>query len=192
MQRLADRISSVFVPVVLAVAGLTLLVWVVSGNPFDDGFTAAVTVLVIACPCALGLATPTALLVDESGQYRSETPPYALAQAVTNARNAGHTAVLVEFDDRPAAVFAVGDTVKPSSNEAVRRLGGLGLSTYPLTGDHRTSAAHVAAEVGIDNVVAEVIPADKASTVRNLQEQGRTVAMVGDGVDDAAALVQDD
>ena len=315
VQRLADRISSVFVPAVLAVAALTYGVWALAGRP-EHGFTAAVAVLVIACPCALGLATPTALLVgtgraaqlgivirsaevlestrridtvvlDKTGtvttgemnvhdvsshyadavplagaleqasehpigraiadhvartgprpwqaapaaaleefanhegigvsgrvngrkvsvgrapsdvgtpdrahdQYRSTSLPFALAQAVHRGREAGRTAVLVELDGRPAAVFSVGDTVKPSSAEAVARLKQLGLETYLLTGDHASAAGHVAAEVGIDHVIAEVLPADKAATIERLRAEGRTVAMVGDGVNDAAALVQAD
>ncbi|MGZ8744904.1 MAG: heavy metal translocating P-type ATPase [Nocardioides sp.] len=315
VQRLADQISSVFVPVVLGVAVLTYALWALLGDA-EGGFTAAVAVLVIACPCALGLATPTALLVgtgraaqlgivirdasvlesarridtvvldktgtvttgemsvhsvdshhadavrlagaleaasehpigraiatyvartgpqpwqaapaqvtdfdahagtgvsgvvdgrrvrvgrapsdvrvprtQERGDYRSETLPYALAQAVVVARDAGLTAVLVEVDDRPVAVFSVGDTVKPSSAAAVRRLHGLGLRTLLLTGDHTTTAQAVAREVGIDEVVAEVMPADKADAVEGLRRQGRRVAMVGDGVNDAAALVRAD
>jgi Cu+-exporting ATPase len=315
VQRLADRVSAVFVPVVLAVAVLTFTVWALLGDP-TSGFTAAVAVLVIACPCALGLATPTALLVgtgraaqlgvvireagvlestrridtvvldktgtvttgrmsvhdvvsrhaeavrlagaleafsehpvaraiaehvartgpqpwqseaprvvdfvneegtgvigvvdgrrvsvgrppsdvtlpagDADGGSRSETLPYALAQAVCTAREAGRTAVLVELDGRPAAVFDVGDTVKDSSADAVRRLRGLGLHPVLLTGDHTTAARAVAATVGIDDVVAEVLPADKAAAVASLRERGRVVAMIGDGVNDAAALVEAD
>jgi Cu+-exporting ATPase len=315
VQRLADRVSAVFVPAVLAVALLTFAGWALLGDP-TSGFTAAVAVLVIACPCALGLATPTALLVgtgraaqlgivireaavlestrrvntvvldktgtvttgrmsvhdvvthhaeavrlagaleassehpvgravaeyvarvgprpwqsaaprvddfanhagsgvsgtvdgrrvrvgrapsgvevpgaDVGGTTRSAVLPYALAQAVVTARAAGRTAVLVDIDDRPAAVFDVGDSVKPTSAEAVRRLRGLGLHPVLLTGDHPTSARAVADEVGIDDVLAEVLPGDKAAAVAELQRAGRTVAMVGDGVNDAAALVQAD
>ena len=315
VQRLADQISSVFVPVVLGVAVLTFAVWALLGDA-ESGFTAAVAVLVIACPCALGLATPTALLVgtgraaqlgivirdasvlesarridtvvldktgtvttgemsvhsvathhadavrlagalesasehpigraiaayvartgpqpwqaappsvsdfesqagigvsglvdgrrvrvgrapaqvsvpvaQERGDLRSESLPFALAQAVTSARDAGLTAVLVEVDDRPVAVFSVGDTVKPSSADAVGHLHALGLRTLLLTGDHTTTAHAVASEVGIDDVLAEVMPADKADAVETLRSRGRRVAMVGDGVNDAAALVRAD
>ncbi|MGZ6784363.1 MAG: heavy metal translocating P-type ATPase [Nocardioidaceae bacterium] len=319
VQRLADRISAVFVPVVLGLAALTYAGWALAGDP-AHGFTAAVAVLVIACPCALGLATPTALLVgtgraaqlgivirdaavlestrrvdtvvlDKTGtvttgqmsvhdvethhaeavrlagalEAASEHPigraiaayvaevgpqpwqaappavtdftnlegvgvsgtvegrrvvvgrapsdigvapmvprspsrsdigtaglPYALADAVSRAREDGLTAVLVEIDDKPAAVFAVGDTVKQTSAEAVRRLRGLGLEPYLLTGDHATTARAVARAVGIDRVIAEVLPQDKAATIERLQAEGHTVAMVGDGVNDAAALVRAD
>ncbi len=315
VQRLADRVSSVFVPVVLGLAVLTFAVWSLAGDP-AGGFTAAVAVLVIACPCALGLATPTALLVgtgraaqlgivireagvlestrrvdtvvldktgtvttgrmsvhevvtlhaeavrlagaleassehpvgravaayvdevgprpwqssaprvedfanhagsgvsgtvdgrpvwvgrapsevalpahDADGATRSEGLPYALAQAVVRTREAGRTAVLVKVDGRPVAVFDIGDTVKATSTDAVRRLRDLGLHPVLLTGDHRATAHAVAREVGIDEVVAEVRPEDKAAAVLALQERGRTVAMVGDGVNDAAALVQAD
>ena len=315
VQRLADRVSAVFVPVVLGLAVATFATWALLGDP-AGGFTAAVAVLVIACPCALGLATPTALLVgtgraaqlgivireagvlestrridtvvldktgtvttgamsvhdvvthhaeavrlagaleassehpvgraiaehaartgpqpwqsgpptvtdftnhegigvsgvvdgrrvhvgrapadvalpsaDANGGTRSETLPYALAQAVCTARQAGRTAVLVELDGRPAAVFDVGDTVKPTSADAVRRLRGLGLHPILLTGDHTTTARAVADAVGVDEVIAEVMPADKAATIAGLRAQGRVVAMVGDGVNDAAALVEAD
>ena len=310
VQRLADRVSAVFVPVVLALAALTFAVWALLGDP-AGGFVAAVAVLVIACPCALGLATPTALLVgtgraaqlgvvirdagvleqtrridtvvlDKTGTvttgrmsvhevvthhaeavrlagaleaysehpvgravaehvartgpqpWQSDAPqvsdfanleglgvagvvqgrrvavgrapsevilptagtpgtlPYALGQAVLTARAAGRTAVLVELDGRPAAVFDVGDTVKETSADAVRRLRGLGLHPVLLTGDHTATAREVARQVGIDEVVAEVMPGDKAAAVSRLREQGRVVAMVGDGVNDAAALVAAD
>jgi Cu+-exporting ATPase len=310
VQRLADRVSAVFVPVVLALAVLTFAVWALLGDP-TGGFVAAVAVLVIACPCALGLATPTALLVgtgraaqlgvvireagvleqtrlidtvvlDKTGTvttgrmtvhevvthhaeavrlagaleassehplgravaehvartgpqpWQSASPqvtdfanhegfgvsgvvdgrrvvvgrapsvitlptadapgslPYALGQAVLTAREAGRTAVLVEIEGRPAAVFDIGDSVKDTSADAVRRLRGLGLHPVLLTGDHATTARAVAAEVGIDEVVAEVMPADKAAAVTRLREEGRVVAMVGDGVNDAAALVAAD
>jgi P-type Cu+ transporter len=118
--------------------------------------------------------------------------PAELLQAVGTARQAGLTAVLVELDDAPVAVISVGDTVKDSSAEAVRRLRGLGLTTYLLTGDHATTAHSVAAAVGVEHVVAEVLPQDKAATVAALQRDGHVVAMVGDGVNDAAALVQAD
>jgi P-type Cu+ transporter len=300
VQRLADRVSAVFVPVVLGLAVLTYAGWAVAGDP-SGGFSAAVAVLVIACPCALGLATPTALLVgtgraaqlgivireasvlestrridtvvlDKTGtvttgrmsvhdvvtrhagavrlagalESSSEHPigravaehanstgafttgrprvegfvnepgagvhgvvegrdvrvgraptdlgslPHLLAESVASVREAGRTAVLVELDGRPAAVYDVGDTVKDTSADAVRRLRGLGLHPVLLTGDHEGAARAVAREVGIDDVVAQVRPEGKAAVVAELQGQGRTVAMVGDGVNDAAALVQAD
>ena len=292
VQRLADRISSVFVPVVLVLAALTFLVWATLGHPVS-GFTAAVAVLVIACPCALGLATPTAFLVgtgraaqlgivvreatvlessrridtvvlDKTGTVTSgamsvqgftslddsalplagalegfsehpiaraiteyaasghaavhgfvnheglgvsgvvdgravwvgrpdgEALPARLEQGVDSARAGGLTAVLVRVDERPVAVFAVGDTVKPNSAEAVARLHVLGLRTVLLTGDHAASARAVAAQVGIDEVIADVRPDEKVATIEALRREGRVVAMVGDGVNDAAALLQAD
>src|SRR4051794_39148087 len=298
VQRLADQVSSVFVPVVLAASALTYVGWWLSGDP-AQGFTAAVAVLAIACPCALGLAAPTAMLVGTGraaqlgivirdatvlestrridtvvldktgtlttgamnvhdvtsihrdavrlagaletasehpvgralaayadapgagpavaefaneegvgvagvveghqvrvGRIRSDTPeeglPRDVAGAVAAARDAGLTAVRVDVDDEPAAVFAVGDTVKETSAEAVRRFRDLGLTTYLLTGDHVSAADAVAAQVGISHVVAEVLPPDKAAAVTRLQGEGRRVAMVGDGVNDAAALVAAD
>ncbi|MFI1376438.1 heavy metal translocating P-type ATPase [Streptomyces longwoodensis] len=304
-QRLADRISGVFVPVVIGVALATLGFWLGNGAGPTAAFTAAVAVLIIACPCALGLATPTALMVgtgrgaqlgilikgpevlestrrvdtvvlDKTGtvttgrmtllavhtadgedekavlrlagalEHASEHPvaravaagaleragalpvpedfanvpglgvqgvveghavlvgrrrllaewamelPAALAAAAEEAERSGRTAVAVAWDGRARAVLEVADAVKGTSAEAVRRLRALGLMPVLLTGDHRAVAEAVAAEVGIDEVIAEVLPEDKVAVVRRLQGEGRTVAMVGDGVNDAAALAQAD
>ncbi|MGW5614120.1 heavy metal translocating P-type ATPase [Streptomyces sp. NPDC003877] len=304
-QRLADRISAVFVPVVIALALGTLGFWLGNGAGLTAAFTAAVAVLVIACPCALGLATPTALMVgtgrgaqlgilikgpevlestrrvdtvvldktgtvttgrmtllavhtadgtDEAGvlrlagalEHASEHPiaravadgalqrlgtlpvpedfanvpglgvqgvveghavlvgrerlladwamelPEGLARTRAAAEEAGRTAIVVAWDGEPRAVLEVADAVKDTSAEAVRRLRALGLTPLLLTGDNRAVAESVAREVGIEEVVAEVLPQDKVDVVRKLQAQGRSVAMVGDGVNDAAALAQAD
>ncbi len=306
VQRLADRVSGVFVPVVVAIAVATLGFWLGSGASATFAFTAAVAVLIIACPCALGLATPTALMVgtgrgaqlgllikgpevlestravdtvllDKTGtvttgrmglagidvapgtdaaealrlagavEHASEHPiaraiaeaaaaigplpevaafashdglgvegvvggrrvvvgrpaflratdpaldlPPALAAARERAEAAGRTAVAVAWDGRARALLAVADTVKPSSAAAVAALRALGLRPVLLTGDNATTAHAVAAAVGIDEVIAEVLPAGKADVVRRLQGDGRVVAMVGDGVNDAPALAQAD
>ncbi|MEV4916726.1 heavy metal translocating P-type ATPase [Streptomyces tirandamycinicus] len=305
VQRLADRISAVFVPAVIVLALGTLGFWLGSGAGGTAAFTAAVAVLIIACPCALGLATPTALMVgtgrgaqlgilikgpevlestrradtivlDKTGtvttgkmtllgihaaagtgetevlrlagalESASEHPlaravvsgaaeragalpapedfvnvpglgvrgvvdghavlvgrerlladagvalPAELEQARARAEAAGRTAITVAWDGRARAVLEVADAVKPTSAEAVRRLRALGLTPILLTGDNKAVAEAVAAEVGIDRVIAEVMPEDKVDVVRRLQEEGRTVAMVGDGVNDAAALAQAD
>ncbi|MET9226200.1 heavy metal translocating P-type ATPase [Lentzea sp. NPDC003310] len=300
-QRLADRISAVFVPIVIALAVGTLGFWLGTGGGVGAAFTAAVAVLIIACPCALGLATPTALLVgtgrgaqlgilikgpevlestrrvdtvvlDKTGtvttgrmslvsahtaegededevlelaaalENASEHPiARAIVQAagelpevedfqnveglgvqgvvnghavlvgrqrlltdwsvpldadLTAAREAaerkGRTAVLVAWDGQARGVLVVADTVKPTSKEAVEGLRRLGLRPVLLTGDNRAAAEAVAAEVGIGEVIAEVLPADKVDVVKRLQDEGRVVAMVGDGVNDAAALAQAD
>ncbi|MGV4929126.1 heavy metal translocating P-type ATPase [Streptomyces sp. BHT-5-2] len=306
-QRLADRISAVFVPVVIVLALATLGLWLGTGHGAVAAFTAAVAVLIIACPCALGLATPTALMVgtgrgaqlgillkgpevlettrtvdtvvlDKTGtvttgamtltgvhladgvdraralrlagalEHSSEHPvaravataaleaepagalpvpedfanvpglgvrgsveghavlvgrerllvdrgqplPPALAAAKDEAERAGHTAVAVGWDGAARAVLVVSDAVKPTSAEAVRRLRALGLTPVLLTGDNRAVAESVAAEVGIDEVIAEVLPEDKVAVVERLQAEGRSVAMVGDGVNDAAALARAD
>jgi P-type Cu+ transporter len=303
VQRLADRVSGVFVPVVLALAVATLGFWIGASAGLPAAFTAAVAVLIIACPCALGLATPTALMVgtgrgaqlgilikgpevlestravdtvvlDKTGtvttgrmtlldvvpadgadadrvlalagavEAGSEHPvaraiaaaatertgplrpvtgfaneaglgvrgvvdgtavlvgragllagvdvPAELTRAQQAAEAAGRTAVLVAVDGVALGVLAVADAVKPTSAEAVRQLRDLGLHPVLLTGDNATVARTVAAEVGIDEVVAEVLPQDKVDVVRRLQGEGRVVAMVGDGVNDAAALAQAD
>ncbi|OXM74296.1 MULTISPECIES: heavy metal translocating P-type ATPase [Amycolatopsis] len=301
VQRLADRVSGVFVPIVLVLALGTLITWLALGEPTTSAFTAAVAVLIIACPCALGLATPTALLVgtgrgaqlgilikgpealestrridtvvlDKTGtvttgrmslvdvrladgadrdevlrlagslEHASEHPiaktiaaavdehapvsefrnveglgvqgvvegrtvvagraallaewglrlPEALARAKTGAEELGRTVVAVGWDGQVRAVLMVADTVKPTSAEAVRRLAALGLRPVLLTGDNETVAKAVAREVGITEVIAEVLPADKVDAVKRLQDKGNRVAMVGDGVNDAAALAQAD
>ncbi|UOG23713.1 heavy metal translocating P-type ATPase (plasmid) [Gordonia amicalis] len=305
-QRLADRISSVFVPVVITVAIAVLGAWIGAGYPLQAAFTAAVAVLIIACPCALGLATPTALLVgtgrgaqlgivikgpevlestrtidtvvlDKTGTVTTgqmtlvqvTTSPtttredvLALAGAVENAsehpvaaaiaagaaaevgqldevddfRNfegrgvrgtvqgrvvtvgrptllaehdiavddphlneaqaaaeeAGQTAVLVAWNGRAHAVLAVADAIKPTSAHAIARLTALGMTPILLTGDNQTVADTVAAEVGIDTVIANVLPANKAAVITDLQSDGKVVAMIGDGVNDAAALAHAD
>ncbi|MGW4390169.1 heavy metal translocating P-type ATPase [Streptomyces sp. NPDC004685] len=304
-QRLADRISAVFVPVVIGLALATLGFWLGNGAGITAAFTAAVAVLIIACPCALGLATPTALMVgtgrgaqlgilikgpevlettravdtivlDKTGtvttgrmtllathvadgtdtgevlrvagalEHSSEHPiaraiadgarekagelgavedfanlpglgvqgivdghavlvgrakllgeweirlPAELERARAEAEAAGRTAVAVAWDGQARAVLEVADAVKDTSAEAVRRLRDLGLTPILLTGDNEAVARSVAAEVGIDEVIAEVMPQDKVDVVKRLQGEGRSVAMVGDGVNDAAALAQAD
>jgi Cu+-exporting ATPase len=305
VQRLADRISAVFVPIVIALALGTLGVWLALGQPAAAAFTAAVAVLIIACPCALGLATPTALLVgtgrgaqlgilikgpevlestrrvdtvvlDKTGTVTTgrmaltavipaggvdeehalrlagaledasehpiaaaiaaaararlgQLPPVAdfanieglgvaavveertvlvgrprllaerglalptdLEQAAATAQQAGQTVVAVGWDGQAQALLTVADTIKDTSREAVTALRDLGLRPVLLTGDHSVVARAVAAQVGIDEVIAEVLPTDKVDVVKRLQDQGRVVAMVGDGVNDAAALAQAD
>ncbi len=269
-QRLADRISAVFVPVVLVLSLATLAGWLlVTGVP-SDAFEAAVAVLIIACPCALGLATPTALMVgtgrgaqlgilikgpevleqtrrittvvlDKTGtitegrlrlvnglpgdvlrlagavESASEHPVgRAVAEAararfaslpdVTEFRNVpgeGVTGVVeqrrvtigrdgVRIDGEHAGTLQLEDTVKPTSREAVAELRALGLTPVLLSGDVEAAAERVAGEVGIDRVVAGVLPGGKADEIRRLQEAGEVVAMVGDGINDAPALAQAD
>ncbi|MFH9987324.1 heavy metal translocating P-type ATPase [Streptomyces luteogriseus] len=299
VQRLADRVSGIFVPVVLLIAVATAGAWLGVTGDAVAAFTAAVAVLIIACPCALGLATPTALMVgtgrgaqlgilikgpevlestrrvdtvvlDKTGtvttgrmtlqevhaaegtdekevlrlagavEHASEHPvaraialgaeeragrlpevegfenvpgrgvrgrvegldvavgrlfdgvPAELARARDEAERAGRTAVLAGWDGTARAVLEVADAVKETSAEAVRELRALGLTPVLLTGDNRAVAESVAAAVGIETVVAEVLPEDKVDAVRRLQAEGRVVAMVGDGVNDAAALAAAD
>ena len=307
VQRLADRVSAVFVPVVIAIAVVTLVAWLAAGQGPGAAFTAAVAVLIIACPCAMGLATPTALLVgtgrgaqlgilikgpevlestrvvdtivldktgtvttgkmslagvaaapgedpgevlrlagaaeDASGhpiaaaiadgarqRFGQDLPaveaftsyqglgisgvadgravvvgragwlesewaqpvPAVLADRAAEAEAAGQTAVFAGWDGQVRGVLIVADAIKPTSAEAIRTLRGMGLRPVLLTGDNERAARAVADAVGIDEVIAGVLPAGKAAAVRELQAAGLVVAMAGDGVNDAAALAQAD
>jgi Cu+-exporting ATPase len=305
VQRLADRVSAVFVPIVILLAIATLGLWLGSGAGSTEAFTAAVAVLIIACPCALGLATPTALMVgtgrgaqlgvlikgpeilestrqvdtivlDKTGTVTTghmslaavhaaegvdetellflagsleDASEHPIGRAVADgarqrgielapvesfastqglgvqgvvdgraviagreafladwsqhltaeldavkqeAEDEGRTAIVVGWDGRARGVVVVADTVKDSSADAIAQLRALGLTPVLLTGDNQRAARAVAAQVGIDEVVAEVLPADKVAVVQRLQDEGRVVAMAGDGVNDAAALAQAD
>ncbi|MEX5275346.1 heavy metal translocating P-type ATPase [Kocuria sp. CPCC 205235] len=303
IQRLADRVSGVFVPIAIAIAVAALGAWIGAGFPLSAGFTAAVAVLIIACPCALGLATPTALLVgtgrgaqmgvlikgpevlestrrintivlDKTGTVTSgkmtlaeaipapgvaraellrlagaleDASEHPIAQAIAAGATAevgelptpesfeniegrgvqgivdghavlvgreallaewaqhldgdlrrakqaaeaqGKTAVAVGWDGLARGILVVADEVKPTSAQAIAQFKELGLTPVLLTGDNQAVAEQVAAEVGIEEVIAEVLPKDKVDVVAKLQEEGKTVAMVGDGVNDAPALAQ--
>ncbi|MGC0274291.1 heavy metal translocating P-type ATPase [Pseudactinotalea sp. Z1739] len=305
IQRLADRVSGIFVPSAIAIAVAAMGAWIGAGFPLSAAFTAAVAVLIIACPCALGLATPTALLVgtgrgaqmgilikgpevlestrksdtvvlDKTGtvttgtmaltgvhpadgvdraellrlagalENSSEHPvaraittgaadevgelpqahdftnlegrgvrgvvegrtvivgreslleeisqglPAGLAAVKAAAESQGTTAVVVAWEGAARGVLMVSDTVKPTSAEAIGQLRDLGLTPVLLTGDNKAVAERIAAEVGIETVIAEVLPKDKVDVVARLQSEGKVVAMVGDGVNDAAALAQAD
>ncbi len=301
VQRLADRVSEVFVPLVFLLAEITLVFWLSRGVGMAFAFSASIAVLIIACPCALGLATPTALLVgtgrgaqlgilvkgpevlestrqvdtvvlDKTGtitsgqmglldvvpatgvdreaalrfvgalEQASEHPIAAaiaaaaraelgelpameafksrdglgvegivdgygvvagqprlladwgihltpeLEEARRQAQAAGRTVIVAGWDGAATALFVVADTVKPTSRQAVEELAALGLRPILLTGDNETTARTVAGQVGIDEVIAEVLPSGKVDVIRRLQAEGRVVAMVGDGVNDAPAL----
>ena len=303
VQRLADRVSSIFVPIVIGIALATLVGWLLAGGGASAAFTASVAVLIIACPCAMGLATPTALMVgtgrgaqlgilikgpevleqtrrvstivlDKTGtitegrmqlvdalaigatdddllrlagaaESASEHP---LAQAIVRAAGGagtippvsefrnhaglgiealveakvvlvgrvsflrdravelpdeasawqeqaeerGQTVVAVAWDGELHGLLALADTLKPTSIEAIRELKALGLTPVLLTGDNERAARAIAAEVGISEVRAGVLPSEKAAEIERLQSEGATVAMVGDGVNDAPALAQAD
>jgi Cu+-exporting ATPase len=303
VQRLADRVSAVFVPIVIGVAVATLAVWLAAGSPVTTALAAAVAVLIIACPCAMGLATPTALLVgagraaqlgvlikgpevlestrmvgtivlDKTGTVTTgrmtlvdvitapgtdratllrhagaveDASEHPVARAIAKAATAeagplpavldfanvagkgvrgcvegravavgrecllaewdidaelsaamaraeadGKTAVAVGWDGRARGILVIADTIKPTSADAVRQFKLLGLTPVLLTGDNGTVARRIADQVGITRVVAEVTPAGKVAAIKGLQSEGKVVAMVGDGVNDAAALAAAD
>lgn len=305
IQRLADRVSGVFVPIAIAIAVAALGAWIGAGFPLSAGFTAAVAVLIIACPCALGLATPTALLVgtgrgaqmgvlikgpetlestrkvdtivlDKTGTVTTgkmtltdvfaadgvdrdellrlaggleDYSEHPIAQAIATgattevgdlpapesfeniegkgvqgvidghavlagrkslladwsihldddlrvakqaAEAEGKTAIAIAWDGAARGVLVVSDQIKPTSAQAIAQFKELGLIPVLLTGDNQAVAEQVAAEVGIDQVIAEVMPKDKVDVVARLQDEGKVVAMVGDGVNDAPALAQAD
>jgi P-type Cu+ transporter len=301
VQRLADRISSVFVPVVILIALGTLAAWLLTGHAADEAFTAAVAVLIIACPCALGLATPTAIMVgtgrgaqlgivikggevleatrqvdtavlDKTGTITTgrmqlvdvvvapgedetrlnvlagsaeDASEHPIARAIAeglrergidlvvpasfvnepghgvravvdgseilvgrlewvgdsgpellevaaSAEREGRTTVFAGWAGQVRGAFVIADTVKPTSGEAIAALHRLGIETVMVTGDRRATAEAVAATVGVDRVVAEVLPGQKVDVVRELQAAGHDVAVVGDGVNDAPALAQAD
>jgi len=305
IQRLADSVSGVFVPVVIGIAVLTFLIWYsVGGEPFAFALTAFISVMVIACPCALGLATPTAIMVgtgkgaqngiliktaealeqayriktivfDKTGTITKGKPAvtdtvalngfdeseilrlaaiaekgseHPLGEAIVEAVREGHqeladpesfeslsgrgvlariegkevllgnrglmgesgvdslpfeekiqeleedgkTVMLMSVDRRLAGLIAVADTVKGNYAEAIEQLHQMGIETVMITGDNRRTAQAIAQSVGINKVLAEVLPEDKAEEVRQLQASGQVVAMVGDGINDAPALAQAD
>ena len=294
IERLADRVASIFVPIVLAIAATTFVVWMLTGHTLEESLVSMVAVVIIACPCAMGLATPAAIMVgtgrgaqlgivikggdvleasgaidvvvlDKTGTITEgkmtvtdvvtfgltdeellqlagsveDLSEHPVAKAISAAASGlrpvegfhsesghgvsgtvdghevrvgrrafvgsdddsdeagrleaqGKTVVWVTRDGEPAGIIAVADTLKASATEAVARLHGLGLETVMITGDNQATATAVAEQAGIRRVIAGVLPADKVAEVKRLQAEGKKVAMVGDGINDAPALAQAD
>lgn len=191
--RLADKISGVFVPAVIALALLTGAIWLMAGQGAGFALSAAVSVLVISCPCALGLATPTAIMVG-TGRGAAQGLLLKSAEAMETAGRVDtvvldKTGTITEGRPRPGAAA---DAPKPTSRRAVAELKAMGLEVVMLSGDKPATAQAIAREVGIGNVVAGVLPQGKEGEVRRLMESGRRVAMVGDGINDAPALARAD
>src|SRR5438445_681280 len=193
IQRLADRVAAVFVPVVLLIAAATFVGWWAFGPSPSVVYalTNAVAVLVIACPCAMGLATPTAIMVA-TGRGAELGVLVKSAEALEALAQAGKTVVYLAVAFRPLGLVAVADTLKPEAPAVVAALRARGIEVAMLTGDNRRTAAAVAREAGIDRVLAEILPEDKAREIARLRESGRRVAMVGDGINDAPALARAD
>src|SRR5437870_3023460 len=220
IQRLADRVASVFVPAVVLIASLTFLVWkFVYHDSIAQSLVFFIAVLIIACPCALGIATPAAIMVgtgtgpengllikgcaylenahklttvvvDKTGTLTKCSPSLTDVVRVVPVLNVAFMSLAV--DGRVEGVIAVADTLKEHSVEAVRALKAMGIEVVMLTGDNRRTAEAIARQVGVDEVIAEVLPAQKAEVIKDLQKRGKVVAMVGDGINGAPALAQAD
>ena len=197
IQRTVDKVAAIFVPVIIVIALLTFLVWTIAvpDGGAVKGILAAVSVLVIACPCSLGLATPTAIIAGIGNAARKgilvkDADALQLASGIDAVVLDKTGTVTVGSAEKFDAEWR--DVIKPTSREAVQMMKGMGLDVYMLTGDKSEIAAEVAAEAGIDNTVSEVLPDEKHRFVEKLQAEGRKVAMVGDGINDSAALAKAD
>lgn len=214
--RLADRVSAVFVPVVIGIAVLTFTGWLLAEKPLVSALSAGISVLIVACPCALGLATPTALLVGSTRASRAGillSGPQVLEEArgintivfdktgtLTRVKqisrvdlfdkNTPGMGLAPHESETPPQPGKFTEEIKPEAAPAISQLRELGIEPVMLSGDTAARAQRVADAVGIEQVVAEVTPEGKLAVVRDLQDEGKTVAMVGDGVNDAAALAQ--
>lgn len=190
IQKTVDKVAAVFVPAIIGISVLTLVLWIVL-DPADGvthGLLSMVTVLVIACPCSLGLATPTALVAGIGNGARKGI----LIKDADALQVAGSIDTVV-MDKTGTITKGISDTlaqdeIKETSAEAVAKLKAMGIKTVMLSGDRKERAERIAAQAGIDTVIAEVLPQDKAKYIKQLQEQGHKVAMVGDGINDSAAL----
>lgn len=190
IQKTVDKVAAVFVPAIMGISVLTLVLWIVL-DPADGvthGLLSMVTVLVIACPCSLGLATPTALIAGIGNGARKGI----LIKDADALQVAGSIDTVV-MDKTGTITKGISDTlaqdeIKETSTEAVARLKAMGIKTVMLSGDRKDRAEKIAAQAGIDTVIAEVLPQDKANYIKQLQNQGHKVAMVGDGINDSAAL----
>lgn len=193
IQRTVDRVAAVFVPVIVGIALLTFLIWAfaVPGGGAVKGLLAAVSVLVIACPCSLGLATPTAIIAGignaaQKGILVKDADALQVAGGIDAVVLDKTGTVTVGSAEKFDADWR--DVIKPTSREAVQAMKDMGLAVYMLTGDKAEIAADIAREAGIDNIIPEVLPDEKHHFVEKLQSEGRKVAMVGDGINDSAAL----
>ena len=200
VQRLVDRVALVFVPAVLGISVLTFCAWMLAGAELQHALVCAVSVLVIACPCALGLATPTALMVGigcaaERGiLVKDATALEQLHKVDTLVTDKTGTLTIPNLEIKASddLAFEQRETLKPNAAEAIRRLRASGIDVWMMSGDRDDAAAYWAARAGIEHYRSRVMPQDKEDLVRRLQSEGHTVAMIGDGVNDAQALASAD
>jgi Cu2+-exporting ATPase len=197
IQNIVDKVAAVFVPVIMAISVITLVLWIIF-DPADGvtrGLLAMVSVLVIACPCSLGLATPTAMIAGigngaRQGILIKDADSLQVARSIDAVvlDKTGTITKELKGDDIPTATSDFVDEVKETSAKAVAEMKQMGLDVYMLSGDNPERAGKVAAKVGIDNVISGVLPGDKQNYVKKLQSEGKKVAMVGDGINDSPAL----
>jgi len=204
VQRIVDKIALIFVPIVLCLALITFLVWYFIGGPdmLANAILAAVAVLVIACPCAMGLATPTALMVG-IGKAAENSILIKDATALENIKNIDaividKTGTLtipnpdVDFTQSSNLSFEERESLKPHAKEAMEQLQGMGIEVHMMTGDNDEAAQYWANKAGIKHFKSKVLPQDKETLVRSLQQEGKKVAMIGDGINDSQALAAAD
>lgn len=186
--KIADKVAAVFVPSVIGIALLTLVIWLIKGSAFDFALARAISVLVISCPCSLGLATPVAIMVGSGVAARKGI----LFKSATSFEETGKVKIVILDKTGTITEGEVGhDTIRPDSKDAIKKLKGMGLKIAMLSGDKIETAKSIAEKTGIETVIAGVLPGGKEETVAKFMNEGK-VAVVGDGINDAVALTSAD